>query len=141
MTGAEHLWEFDHPYYANKGNFRANSRLHPEVHQEHESWAEFAVSKPWDDDSGTYFNSDPDYNLLYRWDWDVPDPADYEGEEAPGQTLKLYFVLQRKADLRSTFINNVTAEDEPAIRAWLTERSTTVRAIWAPIIESAGEQS
>lgn len=134
------LWEPDHPYRAEEGNYRCPRNRRDEVHQEHDSWAEFAyTSTDWMDPKGTYFDSDPDYNLLYRWDWHIPDPADYEpGEEIPGQTLRLYFILQRKADCRSVFVHNVTAEDEPAVRAWLTERAKTIRAIWAPIIGEDG---
>ena len=44
----------------------------------------------------------------------------------------MYWVLQRKAILRST-VCVVTEADEPAVRAWLAERARTIAAIWEPI--------
>lgn len=119
QPGPARLWEIDHPFYAEEGNFYSN-----DCANECESWQEFL------DDMG---DSDPDLNLLYRWDWDTPDPDDYEAdEEVPGEALLLFFVGQRKAILMSWRVI-VTRDDEPAIRAWLTERSKTITAVWSPI--------
>jgi hypothetical protein len=77
--------------------------------------------------------NDHDMNLVFRWDWKRADPDDYEdGEELPPDTLAVYWVLQRKAILRSTECV-VTEADEPAVRAWLADRAKTVAAIWQPL--------
>lgn len=135
LTDTPHLWEVDHPYYAEDGCFYTPGTRWAEVHTEYDSWADFAEG--WGD-------TDPDLNLVYRWDWNRPDPDDwtYEIENdpgfvMPGDTLHIYFMLQRKAKPHSIVIQ-ITEADEPAVRAWLTERAKTVRAIWSPILDEAG---
>ena len=123
MTSARHLWEIDHPYYCTEGNYYA--RPDQGLHTRYDSWAEFIAD---------WGNTDPDMNLVFRWDWNRSDPQDYEpyGEEVPADTLQVFWVLQRKAILRSTECI-VTEADEPAVRAWLADRAKTVAAIWEPI--------
>jgi hypothetical protein len=120
-----HLWEIDHPYYATTGSFFSRER-----HIQHESWAAFMAA--WGD-------SDPDMNLLYRWDWQSwkrhPDPD--LRSDSPDE-LELFFVLQRRADLWSHGVA-ITDEDEPAVREWLAERAKTITAIWEPISLAAAE--
>jgi hypothetical protein len=115
-----HLWEVPHPYYATDGNFYSNDC--------------YTIFESWDDfKSGGSFDADRDMNLVYRWDWTKPDPADYDDlEEQPHDTLNLFIVGQRKAIHRSEHIN-ITDADEPEVRAWLTECAETISAIWAPI--------
>jgi hypothetical protein len=111
------LWEAEHPYYCNDGNYYVggmprpgDSRedFTPYDHMEFDSWEDFG----WKE-------SDPDLNLLFRWDWAVPDPADYEGagEEIPPERLTLYWMLQRKGRFMVTSFP-VRRDEEPAIRAW-----------------------
>lgn len=126
------LWDSTHPYYCQEGNFYVGGLRWHEVHETFDSWADF--HEAWGD-------ADDDYNLVFRWDWDIPDPADYDiepdmGDEMPKTMLKVYWVLQRKAILRSTFCV-VTPDDEPAVRAWLTERAKKIVAIWSPILDAA----
>lgn len=120
----KHLWQIDHPYYCNEGNYLASGSMLGEVHSRYESWEDFF------EDWG---QNDPDLNLVFRWDWKRADPADYtEGEEVPrSDSLFVYWVLQRKAFNRSTECV-VTEADEPAVRAWLAERAKTIAAIWEP---------
>ena len=118
-----HLWEIDHPYYASQGNYYA--RPDEGLHAEFSSWAEFY------EDQG---DADLDMNLVYRWDWTVPDPNDYEdGEELPPETLDLFYVGQRKALLRSVSVE-IQREDEPAIREWLVVRAEHMRRVWEPLL-------
>lgn len=125
-TPAARLRDANHPYYCSEGNFY---KAGPDVHTSYESWADF--HEDWG-------NTDEDMNLVFRWDWKVPDPNDYDdGEELPAERLCVYWVLQRKAILRSTECV-VTAEDEPAVREWLTKRAKTIAAIWAPIAVVGG---
>jgi hypothetical protein len=50
----------------------------------------------------------------------------------------VFWVLQHKAILRSTECTVIEA-DEPAVRAWLTERAATIRAVWEPLLPTAEE--
>ena len=114
-----HLWEIDHPYYCTEGNYYQRG-----MHDVYDSWAEFI--EEW----GT---TDHDMNLVFRWDWQRDDSEYLEEGETPGpDRLQVFWVLQRKAILRSTECI-VTEADEPAVRAWLADRAKTVAAIWEPI--------
>lgn len=114
-----HLWDANHPYYCSDTNFRTRDNT--------ERW------ETWQDFHQTWGQSDPDMNLVFRWDWTKPDPDDYEpGEELPGDKLYVFVMLQRKGDFWAHIID-VTDDDEPAVREWLTERAKTITAIWAPI--------
>lgn len=120
-----HLWEIDHPYYCQEGNYFKNGQ-----HLTYDSWAAF--QEEWG-------SLDDDLNLVFRWDWKRDDPADFdeEDDEQPGpDRLYVYWVLQRKAILRSTECT-VTEADEPAVREWLARKAARLRLIWAPLL---GEQ-
>lgn len=123
---APHLWEIDHPYYCNEGNYYASPL--EGLHSIYDSWGDFIA------DWGA---TDPDMNLVFRWDWKRANPDDYEPDDdgvirVPEDKLLVFWVLQRKAILRSTECA-VTGADEPAVLAWLAERAKTVTAIWEPI--------
>ena len=126
------LWEVDHPYHCAEGNYFATGQ-----HLTYASWAEFHAE--WGD-------LDDDYNAVFRWDWETPDPADYcppdcdghddgDCDQPPGPSLYVYWVLQRKAILRSTECP-VTEADEPAVREWLTRKARYVTAIWSPLLNA-----
>jgi hypothetical protein len=133
MTTPTHrLWEIDHPYYCAEGNYFQDGQ-----HLTYSSWTEF--HEEW----GAL---DDDLNVVFRWDWKTPDPADYcpadcdghedsDCDEMPKPALHLYWVLQRKAILRSTECP-VTKADEPAIREWLTRKANYVRSIWEPLLDA-----
>lgn len=53
-----HLWEVDHAYYCNEGNFYSNDTVAAFA-----SWPEFVEAGETE--------SDPDLNLLFRWDWEL----------------------------------------------------------------------
>jgi hypothetical protein len=80
-----------------------------------------------------FYAADDDYNLLYRWDWSEPDPSDYaEGETYDDRpTLKLFYMLQRKARPQSVHVM-VTRADEPEIRAWLAKKWQHLQRLWTP---------
>lgn len=115
MATVAHLWEVDHPYYCNEGNFFRRGLAH-----RYDSWRELHAE---------WGGNDPDLNLVFRWDW-----KRYEADElgAESEELTIFWMLQRKGMNVSTSCP-VTAEDEPSVRAWLEERAKTLRAIWAPI--------
>lgn len=123
-----HLWEIGHPYYCTEGNYYVGGGRWNEVHTSYDSWADFHAD--WGD-------TDPDMNLVFRWDWKRWDASNYEESEEPApDVLQVFWVLQRKAILRSTECV-VTEADEPAVRAWLAERARTITAIWEPIMPAA----
>ena len=120
MTGRDaHLWEIDHPYYCAEGNFFKNGQ-----HATWESWKTFA-------EDTVFVTGDRDLNLLFRWDWRKPGHHDWDG----GEYLLLFFVIQRKAFNCSHEIP-VTAEDEPAVRAFLGECAQAMRATWEPLLDN-----
>lgn len=134
------LWEVKHPYYCSDSNFyvggiprpypngmpRVDPDFVPYDHVRVESWEAFG----WKD-------SDPDLNLLFRWDWDVPDPDDYEGgkhdPEWPGERLSLFWMLQRKGRFMVVSFP-VEREEEPEIREWLTGRARHLALVWEPFL-------
>ncbi len=75
---AKHLWEVEHEYYCNLGNYYA---VIDDCHQEYDSWQEFH------DKEG---DSDMDYNLLFRWDWKEEDE---EGEPTTDAEAREHRVL------------------------------------------------
>jgi hypothetical protein len=115
-----HLWEIDHPYYCEPGNFFENGQ-----HTAYSSWQEFT-------EHTVFATGDRDLNLLFRWDWHKPGYHDWEGDER----LLLFFVLQRKSFNCSVEIG-VTEADEPAVRAFLEDCAQTMRATWEPILTPA----
>lgn len=121
----KHLWEIDHPYYMNEGNyFQAGE------HHEHDTWSSF-VSE--------FGDSDMDYNWFVRWDW----LEDLEGvpEDDPyyrNGRFMLQMIGQRKAYLCS-FEVSVCRADEPAIIEFLKPRWEYMKSMWEPF--SDGDES
>lgn len=132
---SRHLWEYDHPFYCAEGNYYTSGDQWDEVYTSYDSWADFIAE--WGD-------TDPDLNLVFRWDWIKSNPDDYEPDDGairvPEDKLLVFWVLQRKALLRTT-VCAVTAADEPAVRAWLADRAKAIAAIWEPIsLTHSGER-
>lgn len=144
-TTTKHLWEIDHPYYCSEGNFYMAG-----MHSVFESWAEFAEpsSQTATADLGNLlYDFDDDLNLLWRWDWKRADPSDYEYEveadpdfEIPGDTLQLFFMLQRKAYNISAEVA-VTEADEPAVREWLEAKALHMRRLWEPLLDVVADEA
>lgn len=121
------LYQFDHPYYCNLGNYHSN-----ECGIKYATWADFLECEG---------DSDMDYNLLFRWDWRVEADdignarADSRSARDPyyrGETLELFFMGQRKGIYRYAEVS-VCRADEPEVRAWLEKRWHHMRRLWAPI--------
>ena len=130
----KHLWEYDHPYYCETGNFFQRG-----YNTVFESWADFAQEI-----SGTFaegLNGSPLYdpafdelNLLFRWDWNhYEDGKDEYGLEHDSDVLQLFYVQQRKSYNSSAEVK-VTVEDEPAVRQWLILRAQSMRNLWEPFL-------
>jgi hypothetical protein len=122
---SKRLWEVDHPYYCTEGCYYVGSDDFRDVHAEWESWEDFI---------NELSDADLDMNLLFRWDWEVPDPDDYEDEPVPGERVLLFMYGQRKAKPMSHTIT-VTREDEPIIREYLRVRAEHLRKVWEPLLD------
>ena len=125
-TAAKHLWEYDHPYYCEEGNYLAVPARHADL----DCWSKYDSWKAFFEDWG---DSDPDYNLVFRWDWHAWHLEYPDEHSEPKHELQIFFMLQRKAFNKSASVT-VTEDDEPAVRAWLEERSKKVRDIWEPFL-------
>ena len=117
------LWEIKHPYYCEEQQYFTNQS----TTGKYKSWSEFIENEG---------NNDPDYNLLFRWDWsetEIKNDIDYsEDENYRNGELKLYWMLQRKGFHRSSIIS-VCRTDEPNVKEWLTERWQHLQKLWSPI--------
>lgn len=127
-----HLWEANHPYYCNDTNYLANGSLGHGQHR-YESWADF--HEEW-----SLEHTDMDYNLVFRWDWKKADPDDWDlageygvPEELPGDTLHLYYMMQRKGFFQVCLVQ-LTEDDEPAVREFLSAYADHMRKIWEPLL-------
>ena len=124
---SKHLWEANHPYYCNDGNYFSNDTVFY-----YNSWSEYL------DEFG---DADRDMNLVFRWDWKIPDPNDYdlagefgEPEELPvEETLHLYHMGQRKGAFY-VHIVDVERSDEESIREYLTDYAEHLKKIWEPLL-------
>lgn len=110
-----HLWQVDHPYYCNLGNY-------------------------FDRHCGSYFDSfddfleewgdlDFDYNLLFRWDW---KDSIYKDNEMKQDELQIFWLLQRKGIYQFSVIK-VNKEDEERVRKFLQPRWEYMKKIWFPL--------
>ena len=122
----ERLWEANHRYYCNEGNYYASGNDQPVGR--YRTWAEF-MSEEGD--------SDPDYNLLFRWDWregaDWGHGTEFNGDENyRNGVLLLFWMGQRKGLYRWSEIE-VCRADEPAIREFLSARFDHLKSLWGPI--------
>ena len=122
-TTTAHLWDVEHPYYCETSRWREH-----QGGNRFGSWAEFTET--------TFFDGDRDQNLLIRWDWQIREDYDLTNGGQPVHELLLFFVLQRKPIFATNTVI-VTPEDEPAVRAWLTECAAALVATWEPFLAVA----
>ena len=114
-----HLWEVDHPYYCEAGNYHSSDAA-----TEWESWEAFI---------GSYRHADVDMNLVFRWDWHHQNPDD-EGWGG-GSWMFIGIMGQRKGAYWPHIIKNMKPEDEPEVREYLTRHLDTIKQLWAPLLE------
>ena len=122
------LWEVKHRYYCTEENFYSN-----DCHRHHKSWQDFMVC---------WGQSEPDLNLLFRWDWIFPTAGDdysefpvpvWAGDENyPDSTLQTFWVLQRLGVFMCHEVD-VCRADEPEIRKWLEGRMKHLLELWEPL--------
>lgn len=129
-----HLWEIEHPYYCNEGNYYASGLDQPVGR--YESWQEFH------DENG---DADFDMNLVFRFDWlkrsricdDCEgrgcDTCDQEGEtKEQFDVLLIFWMGQRKGLYRWSEVA-VEEADEEQVRAWLEPRFAHLKQLWEPL--------
>lgn len=122
---AKHLWEVDHSYYCNEGNyFTAKS-----VESYFKSFADFMQE---------YGDADMDYNLLFRWDWveyDDDGNNNFNGDNYyRNGRLKLFWMGQRKG-LYQYSIVEVCRADEPDVLEFLRPRLAYLMSLWSPLTD------
>jgi len=110
------LWGAEHPYHCSTANYYSNNCEHS-----WESWAAFFEE---------FGDSDEDYNMVFRWDWDPAGP-EWNGRETP--ELTIFMMHQRKGMFASHTVKNIKAEDEPKVREWLKARWDYMRRLWEPL--------
>lgn len=123
MTNEQkHLWEVDHSYYCNEGNYFSNH----DVGGHYKTFAEFLSE---------FKDSDFDYNLLFRWDWVEGEDHDlpvYNGDDYyRNGMLKVFWIGQRKGLYRYDTVA-VCRADEPAVIEFLKPRWKHMQELWAP---------
>jgi hypothetical protein len=120
-----HLWEVDHPYYCNEGNFYAPGNDQP--CDSHKSWADFLAD---------YNYADFDLNLVFRFDWVEGEDHDlpaYNGDPYyRNGHLKIFWMGQRKGLYRWSTVE-VCRADEEAVLAFLKPRWEHLKKLWEPV--------
>lgn len=119
-----HLWEADHSYYCNLGNYYNN-----DCGAHHKSLAEFLAAEA---------GGDLDYNLVFRWDWKEGDDwgyGPYTGDDNyRNGGLEVFFMSQRKGIFRYATVE-VCRADEPQVIEFLRPRLAHLMALWEPLTE------
>jgi hypothetical protein len=127
IAEAKRLYEVKHAYYCNEGNYFASGADRPMA--SYPTWALFVAAEG---------DSDMDYNLLFRWDWQEGDEeeSNFTGDiYYRNGKLLLFWMGQRKGLYRWSEVS-VCRADEPAVREWLQPRLDYLVALWSPL--SAG---
>lgn len=106
----KHLWEVNHDYYCSAGDYE----------ETYETWDDFLEEMA---------DADKDYNLLFRWDWQVADDEDNEIET---DELELFYVQQRKGRLVSITVK-VQKSDEPRVIEFLRPHMAHLMGLWQPL--------
>lgn len=107
-TNTLHLWEVKHPYHCN-----------PQYVSNWNTWKDFLAE---------FGDSDPDYNLVFRWDW-------LKAGNLHGLThdeVHIHMVAQRKGFV-FTAKTKVSSEDEASVIEWLKPRLEYLKSLQLPI--------
>jgi hypothetical protein len=121
----KHLWEVDHPYYCNQGNYYAPGNDQPMT--QHRSWAEFMAEEG---------DADINCNLVFRWDWREGEDwelGEYNGDDYYRHAKFLIFFMGQRKGLYRWAEVDVCRADEPAIIEYLRPRWDHLRKIWEPL--------
>ncbi|MBB6306284.1 hypothetical protein [Xanthobacter tagetidis] len=122
MTEQKHLWEVEHPYYCNEGNYYAPGNDQPNA--EYKTFSAFLAGEG---------DADMDMNLLFRFDWSEDDGMAFNGDPYyRNGKLLLFWMGQRKGLYRWTEIE-VCRADEPAVIEFLRPRLAHLLRLWEPL--------
>lgn len=120
---AKHLWEVDHSYYCNEGNYHARES----VESVFRSFSDFI------DEMG---DADLDMNLAFRWDWKEENSEgenNFNGDvNYRNGKLYVFWMQQRKGNYVYSVID-VCRSDEPAVIEFLRPRWEHLKALWEPL--------
>lgn len=120
-----HLWEANHSYYCNEGNYYC--KVSDDPAGRYKSFAEFLTE---------FHNIDKDYNLLFRWDWhegSVHDLLDFNGDiYYRNGELKLFWMGQRKGLYRWDIVSVCRADEQEVIK-FLQPFWEHLAELWTPI--------
>jgi hypothetical protein len=122
----KHLWEVKHNYHASG-----------EHGESYESFSDYLDE---------FDGADPDYNLIFRWDWhdfktakDADYHGFYNGTIAPYESddkingiLKIYIVAQRHGYVIESIIK-VCRADEPKVIEYLNKGKDYLFNLWNPL--------
>lgn len=114
------LWEIDHSYYCNEGNYYQNG-----CGQVYSSIDEFLSE---------YETADLDMNLVFRWDWREghEEESNYNGDDYyRNGTLLIFIMGQRKGKYWWCEVS-VCRADEPKVINFLEPRFNHLRKLWEP---------
>jgi hypothetical protein len=122
-VSTKHLWEVEHSYYCNEGNYFASES----VCDAHKNFASFL---------DVYKDADFDMNLLFRWDW--REGEGWELQPFNGDVnyrngmLMIFWMGQRKGLYRYSTVE-VCRADEQAVIEFLKPRWEHMKEMWEPI--------
>lgn len=123
----KHLWEADHSYYINEGNYYDRAGCHTEF----ATWGEFLSS---------WAEADPDYNWFVRWDWregDEWDLAEYNGDDYYRHAKFVMQIIGQRKSLLQSIAVYVCRADEPEIIKFLEPYWEYMKAMWSPLASSS----
>ena len=112
-----HLWEAEHDYYCNEGNYSMNGAGH-----------NFNTLDEFLDEWG---DSDMDMNLVFRWDWN--EDNGFNGDVNYRNGVLLVFVMgQRKGHYQWCEVSVCRADEQKAIN-FLRPRMEHLIKLWEPL--------
>lgn len=118
-----HLWEVDHPYYCNNGNYFDNN-----CYTEYETWSNF---------NEEFGNSDIDYNLVFRFDWKEGEDHDaeaYNGNDSYRNGFLDIYILGQRKGLFTAHRVFICRADEPSVIEFLKPRLERIKQLWEPLL-------
>lgn len=118
------LWEAKHDYYCNEGNYFSN-----DCGLKFKSFAEFM---------GEFGDSDMDYNLVFRWDWNEGDDygaSEYNGDDYYRNGKLLIFIMGQRKGLFNWCEIEVCRADEAAVIDFLRPRLAKLMSLWSPLLD------
>ena len=92
-----------------------------------------------------WHNADLDMNMIFRWDWERLNSAEYEKEfcELPDKEslnkcgvysrLKLFYMMQRKGCKKFVSVEKMEDADHDKVVEFLLPRLEYIKKLWSPL--------